>query len=165
MKQNTRFLAQAGMIAAIYTALTLLSAAFGLASGAIQVRLSELLCVLPVYTAAAIPGVTVGCLVSNLICGGTIYDIIFGTLATFIGALFAHLLRRIPYLSSIPTILSNAIIIPVVLIASGVGGWNMFLYFAATVGLGEVIACGVLGTILVVYLEKHRSARTMLFGK
>lgn len=165
MKKNTRYLAQAGMIAAIYTALTLLSAAFGLASGAIQIRISEMLCVLPVYTAAAIPGVTIGCLVSNLICGGTVYDIIFGTLATLIGALLAYFFRKLPYLSSIPTILSNAVIIPFVLIASGVGGWNMFPYFAATVGLGEVIACGLLGTILVLYLEKHRSARTMLFGK
>lgn len=163
MKKNTRFLAQAGMIAAIYTALTLISAMFGLASGAIQIRISEMLCVLPIYTAAAIPGVTVGCLISNIICGGTVYDIIFGTLATLIGVLIAYFIRRLPYLASIPTILSNAIIIPVVLIVSGVGGWNMFPYFAATVGLGEIIACGVLGTVLVVYMEKHPSARKMLF--
>ena len=163
MKKNTRFLAQAGMIAAIYVALTLISAMFGLASGAIQVRISEMLCVLPIYTAAAIPGVTVGCLLSNIICGGTVYDIIFGTLATLIGVLIAYFIRRIPYLASIPTILSNAIIIPVVLIASGVGGWDLFPYFAATVGLGEVIACGILGTVLVVYMEKHPSARKMLF--
>ena len=163
MKKNTRFLAQAGMIAAIYTALTLISAMFGLASGAIQIRISEMLCVLPIYTAAAIPGVTVGCLISNIICGGTVYDIIFGTLATLIGVLIAYFIRRLPYLASLPTILSNAIIIPVVLIVSGVGGWNMFPYFAATVGLGEIIACGVLGTVLVVYMEKHPSARKMLF--
>ena len=163
MKKNTRFLAQAGMIAAIYTALTLISAMFGLASGAIQIRISEMLCVLPIYTAAAIPGVTVGCLISNIICGGTVYDIIFGTLATLIGVLIAYFIRHLPYLASIPTILSNAIIIPVVLIVSGVGGWNMFPYFAATVGLGEIIACGVLGTVLVVYMEKHPSARKMLF--
>ncbi len=163
MKKNTRFLAQAGMIAAIYTALTLISAMFGLASGAIQIRISEMLCVLPIYTAAAIPGVTVGCLISNIICGGTVYDIIFGTLATLIGVLIAYFIRRLPYLASIPTILSNAIIIPVVLIVSGVGGWELFPYFAATVGLGEIIACGVLGTVLVVYMEKHPSARKMLF--
>ncbi|MBQ4353264.1 MAG: QueT transporter family protein [Clostridia bacterium] len=165
MKKNTKFLAKAGMIAAVYTALTLLSAAFGLASGAIQIRLSEMLCVLPVYTAAAIPGVTIGCLLSNLLCGGTVYDILFGTLATLIGAVLAFFLRKLPYLASLPTILSNAVIIPLVLIASGVGGQNMFFYFAATVGIGEIIACGVLGTILIAYIEKHHSAKAMLFGK
>ena len=102
MKKNTKFLAKAGMIAAVYTALTLLSAAFGLASGAIQIRLSEMLCVLPVYTAAAIPGVTIGCLLSNLLCGGTVYDILFGTLATLIGAVLAFFLRKLPYLASLP---------------------------------------------------------------
>ena len=163
MKKNTRFLAKSGMIAAIYVALTMLSAMFGLSSGAVQIRISEMLCVLPVYSAAAIPGVTVGCLISNIICGGTIYDIIFGTLATLIGAVIAYFMRKLPYLASIPTILSNAAIIPVVLIASGVGGWDMFPYFAATVGLGEVIACGVLGTVLIAYMEKHPSSRKMLF--
>lgn len=165
MNKNTRFLAKSGMIAALYVALTMVSAFFGLASGAIQVRISEALCVLPIYSAAAIPGVTIGCLVSNILCGGTIYDIIFGTLATLVGAVGAYLIRKLPYISSIPTILSNAVIIPIVLIASGAGGWNMFPYFAATVGLGEVIACGVLGTALVVYLEKHPSSRKMLFEK
>ena len=151
------------MIAAVYTALTMLSASLGLASGAVQVRISEMLCVLPVYTSAAIPGVTVGCLIANMICGGTVYDIIFGTLATLIGAVGAYFLKKLPYLASIPTILSNAVIIPTVLVLSGVGGWNMFPYFAATVGIGEIIACGVLGTLLVVYMEKHPSARKMLF--
>lgn len=164
MKKNTKFLAHAGMIAALYAALTMVSALFGLASGVIQVRLSEALCVLPIYTVAAVPGVTIGCLVSNILCGGTIYDIIFGTLATLIGAALTYLFRKLPYLASIPTIISNAVIIPVVLICSGAGGWDMFPYLAATVGFGEVIACGVLGTILVVYLEKHRSSRAMLFG-
>jgi len=162
MKKNTRFLAKAGMIAAIYTALTLISAMFGLSSGAIQIRISEMLCVLPVYSSAAIPGVSVGCLIANIVCGGTVYDIIFGTLATLIGAIIAYFLRRMPYLASIPTILSNTVIIPVVLIASGLGGHEMFPYFALTVGLGEIISCGVLGTVLVAYIEKHPSARKML---
>ena len=69
-----------------------------------------------------------------------------------------------PYLTSIPTILSNAVIIPIVLIASGMGGHEMFPYFAATVGLGEIIACGILGTVLVAYIEKHRSVKAVLFG-
>ncbi len=156
MKGKTKFIAKASMIAALYTALTLVSALFGLSSGVIQVRISEALCVLPIYSASAIPGLAVGCLVSNLICGGSVYDVIFGTAATLIGALLAYAMKKLPYLSSVPTIVSNAAIIPFVLILSGFGGWEMFPYFALTVGIGEVISCGVLGTVLVFYLERHR---------
>jgi len=163
MKSNVKFLARAGMIAALYIALTAVSAALGLASGAIQVRISEALCVLPVFSTAAIPGVTVGCLLSNIIFGGTVYDIIFGTLATLIGAFLAWLIRRVPYLSSLPTILSNAVIIPVVLILSGAGGWGILPYFMATVALGEIIACGIFGTILVIYLKRHPKTCSVLF--
>lgn len=152
------------MISALYIALTMICAAFGLSSGVIQIRISEALCILPIYTFAAVPGVTVGCLISNILCGGTIYDIIFGTLATLIGCMIAHAIRKVPYLASLPTIISNAIIIPFVLIVSGIGGWEMFPYFALTVGLGEIISCGVLGTLIILYMEKHRSTRTMLFG-
>ena len=163
MNSNVKFLARSGMIAALYIALTAVSAALGLASGAVQVRISEALCVLPFFSTAAIPGVTVGCLLANIIFGGTVYDIIFGTLATFIGAVFARLIRRVPYLSSLPTILSNAVIIPVVLILSGAGGWGMLPYFMATVALGEIIACGIFGTILVIYLKRHPKTSSVLF--
>ncbi|MBQ8186487.1 MAG: QueT transporter family protein [Clostridia bacterium] len=165
MKNNVKFLARAGMIAALYIALTAVSAVLGLASGAVQVRISEALCVLPVFTAAAIPGVTVGCLLSNILFGGTVYDILFGTLATLVGAVLAWLIRRLPMLASVPTILSNAVIIPVVLILSGAGGWNMLPYFIATVALGEIIACGVFGTILVYYLRRHPKTCSVLFRR
>lgn len=164
MRKNIRFLTKASIIAAIYVVLTLISALFGLASSAVQIRISEALCILPIYSTAAIPGVAIGCFISNIICGGTIYDIVFGTIATFVGAVGAYLVRKFPYISSLPTILSNVVIIPVVLISSGVGGWNLFPYFVATVGLGEIIACGILGTVLIVYLKKHPSSRKMLFG-
>ena len=162
MNKKTKFIAKASMIAALYTALTLVSAMFGLSSGVIQIRISEALCVLPIYSTAAIPGLAVGCLVSNLICGGTVYDIVFGTAATLIGALLAYALKKFPYLSSIPTILSNAAIIPFVLILSGFGGWESFPYFSLTVGIGEVISCGVLGTVLVFYLQRHPDVRRHL---
>ena len=161
---TTKFIAKAAMISALYIALTMISAAFGLSSGVIQIRISEALCILPIYTFAAVPGVTVGCLIANILCGGTIYDIIFGTLATIIGCMTAYAIRKVPYLASLPTIISNAIIIPCVLIVSGIGGWEMFPYFVLTVGLGEIISCGVLGTLIILYMEKHRSTRTMLFG-
>lgn len=150
------------MIAAAYVALTMISAAFGLSSGAIQIRISEALCVLPIFTLSAVPGVTVGCFIANILCGGTVYDIVFGTLATLIAAVITYFIKN-PLLSSIPTIVSNAVIVPIVLIMSGVGGVNMFLYFALTVGLGEVISCGILGTILAVYMKKHPRVSQALF--
>ncbi len=163
MKNNVKFLAHSGMIAALYISLTAVSAALGLASGSIQVRISEALCVLPIFSTAAISGVTVGCLLSNIFFGGTVYDIIFGTIATLIGAVLTLFIKRVPYLASVPTILSNAIMIPVVLILSGAGGWGMFPYLMATVGLGEIISCGIFGTILVNYLKRHPKTCHVLF--
>ncbi len=158
---KSKFIAQSAMIAAAYVALTMISAAFGLSSGAIQIRISEALCVLPIFTAAAIPGVTIGCFIANILCGSTLYDIIFGTLATLIAVLITYFIKK-PILSSIPTIVSNAIIIPIVLIMSGVGDITMFPYFALTVGLGEVISCGILGTALAVYIKKHEKISKLL---
>ena len=159
---KVRFIAYSAMTAAAYVALTMISAAFGLSSGAIQIRISEALCVLPIFTLSAVPGVTVGCFIANILCGGTVYDIVFGTLATLIAAVITYFIKN-PLLSSIPTIVSNAVIVPIVLIMSGVGGVNMFPYFALTVGLGEVISCGILGTILAVYMKKHPRVSQALF--
>lgn len=156
--KSIAFIAKAGLIAALYVALTWVSALFGLSSGAIQVRISEMLCILPIYTAAAIPGVTVGCLIANILFGQGILDIVFGTAATLIGALLALLFKKVKmkYLSSIPTIVANMIIVPIVLVVAGVGGWDQFPWFAFTVGIGEVISCGLFGGLLVYILHKNR---------
>ena len=164
-KTSIRFLVRSAMIAALYVALTLVSAAFGLSSGAVQVRLSEALCVLPVFTTAAIPGVTLGCFLANLLTGGTVWDLTIGVFATLTGLVLARLLRRWKYLSSLPTILSNTILIPWVLILAGFipAGAVSYWVTALTVGLGEVIACGIFGTVLVRYLDKHPNIRRKLF--
>ena len=86
-----RYICQAGIVAALYTVLTCLIGAFGLANGAIQFRISEALCILPVFMPAAIPGLTVGCLLSNLLTGCVWQDILFGPVATLLGALAASL--------------------------------------------------------------------------
>lgn len=161
-EKSIRYIARAGVIAALYVALTAVSAAFGMASGTIQVRISEALCILPVITSAAVPGVTVGCIISNLIFGGTVYDIIFGSLATLIGAALAMLFKKLPYLASIPTILSNAIIIPAVLIVSGIGIWPEYPWIAFTVGLGELISCGILGGLLLAAIKHNRKLSEIL---
>lgn len=163
---STRFLVRSAMIAALYVALTLVSAIFGLSSGAVQVRLAEALCVLPVFTTAAIPGVTVGCFIANLLTGGTVWDLTLGVFATLAGAFAAWLMRRWKYLASVPTILSNMLFIPWVLILAGFipSGAASYGITALTVGLGEVIACGMLGTVLIRYLEKHPKTVRKLFG-
>ena len=153
--KKTRFLTQAAIIAAIYVVLTLLTNMLGLSSGAIQLRISESLCILPVFTPAAIPGLLIGCLISNVMCGCVIWDIIFGSLATLIGAVFTYFLKGNKFLAVIPPILSNTIIIPFVLkFAYGLpeGLW----YFVITIGIGEFLSCGILGIALCNILKKNK---------
>ena len=156
MNKKTLYLAQGAIIAALYVVLTLLANALGLANYAIQVRFSEALTILPYFTASAIPGITIGCLISNIITGCAIPDIIFGTLASLIGAVATYYLRnKTQWLAPIPPILANTIIVPFVLkYAYGIEPiWLSFI----TVGIGEIISCGVLGIILINVLKKYRN--------
>lgn len=162
MKKNqTLFLTQAAMIATIYVVLTGIAAGFDLANGAIQVRFSEALTVLPFFTPAAVPGLSIGCLLSNILFSGNIFDIIFGTLATLLGAVGTRMLRKSRWLCSIPPIISNALIIPPVLtFAYHIPGGIPFQML--TVGAGEVICCLIFGQILISALMP---ARTKIFGE
>ena len=136
------------MIAALYVDLTFIANLAGLASGVIQVRLSEALTILPVFTAAAVPGLAVGCVLANLLTGCAIWDVVFGSLATLIGAVGTRLLRKkSPVLAVLPPILSNIIIVPLVL-QRVYGVEDAYWYLAMTVGAGEIISCGVLGLLL-----------------
>lgn len=147
------------MIAALYVVLTILANALGLANYAIQVRFSEALTILPYFTPAAVPGLFIGCLISNILTGCAIPDIIFGSLATLVGAIFTYKLRRHKWLAPIPPIVANMIVVPLVLLyAYGIRPlWFSFL----TVTIGEVISCGVLGMLLLFALEKYKGH---LFG-
>ena len=142
-----------GAIAALYVVLTFVAQAFGLASGAIQVRLSEALTILPCFTFAAVPGLTVGCVLANLLTGCAIWDVVFGSIATLIGAIGTSLLRKKPLMAWIPPVLSNAVIVPFIL-QKVYGVPDAFWYLMLTVGAGEVIACGVLGLLLYKALGK-----------
>ena len=155
MKQfiHVKTLCMGGAIAALYVVLTLVAQAFGLASGAIQVRLSEALTILPVFTAAAVPGLTVGCVLANLITGCAAWDVVFGSLATLIGAVGTRLLKNKPLVAWIPPVVSNALIVPIVL-QRVYGVPDSFWYLMLTVGAGEVIACGVLGLLLYKSFKK-----------
>lgn len=158
MQSKTLKLTRTAMIAALYVVLTYLSFLFGLSSGAIQLRLSEALCVLPAFFPEAVPALFFGCALANLLTGSAIYDILFGSLATLLGALGAYALRkcRHKWLLPLPTVLTNMIIVPAVLIlTSGVeGGFAAYPYLALTVGIGEAIAAGVLGVLLYRMTER-----------
>ena len=149
------FLIQAAMIAAIYVVLTLVFQAISF--GQIQVRIAEALTILPAFTPAAIPGLFIGCLIGNIIGGSVLPDIIFGSLATLIGAYFTYLLRKkSKYLAPLPPIISNIIIVPLILrYAYGINLPVSFMML--TVGIGEIISCGVLGMILYTPLQKHQN--------
>lgn len=153
--KNITFMTQAAMIAAIYVVLTYVFAPFSF--GEIQVRISEALTILPVFTPAAIPGLFVGCLIGNILGGAILPDIILGSIATLIGAFFTYQLRnKNPYLAPLPPIIANTVIVPFVLYYGyGVALPIPFMMF--TVGAGEVLSCGVLGMILYYALKKYRN--------
>lgn len=150
------FVVQAALIAAIYVVLTCFISAFNLASGAIQVRISEALVILPFFTPAAIPGLAIGCFLSNLLTGGLPMDVVFGSLATLIGAVGSYLVRRHKWLVPLPPVLANTIIVPYVL-AYVYGAEGSIPFFMLTVGIGEVISCYVLGMFLLKMLLPYRS--------
>ncbi len=150
------FITRAAMIAALYVVLTYLVNLLGLANGAIQVRISEALTILPAFSPAAIPGLFVGCVLSNTLTGCALWDIVFGSLATLIGAVETYLLRSAkPILQPLPPILANTLIIPFVL-KYVYGMTDGIPYLMLTVGIGEVISCGVLGLILHRVLQPHK---------
>lgn len=150
------FLTQAAMIAALYVVLTFVANAFGMASGAIQVRLSEMLIILPAFTPAAIPGLAIGCFLSNLLTGCCILDIVMGSVATLIGALGAYALRRWKWLVPVPNVIANSLIVPYVLTSPyGYGLTDAWWYLVITVGAGEIISCILLGMILYFALKKY----------
>ena len=152
---KTLFIAQAAVIAALYVVLTLLANSLGLANYAIQLRFSEALTILPFFTPAAIPGLFLGCVISNLLTGAIIWDVVFGSLATLLGAVGTYLLRRCKWLAPLPPIAANTVIVPLVLyFAYRIPG--SIPYFMLTVGIGEILSCGVLGMLLLLVLQKYR---------
>ena len=156
MNRKTSLIAQGALIAAAYVALTVAFAPFSFKE--IQVRIAEALAILPVFTAAAVPGLAVGCLLANIIGGAVLPDVIFGSLATLIGAVGTRMLRdRKPELAVIPPVVSNMLIIPFVLRYAYEVPLPVPLMML-TVGIGEAISCGVLGLLLYKALSPHRKS-------
>ncbi len=154
--KNVAFVTQAAMIAAVYVVLSVVFAPFG--TQAVQVRIAEALTILPIFSAAAIPGLFVGCFIGNILAGGILPDVVFGSLATLIGAVGTYRLRKArPVLGTLPPIIANMVIVPLVL-RYGYGDPLPIPYMMMTVGIGEVISCGGLGMILYAALQpmKHK---------
>ena len=152
MSKKTRYLVQAAVIAALYAALTLAFAP--ISYGLMQVRISEALCVLPLFPSAAVPGLFVGCVLANLLGGMGIYDVIFGSLATLMAALCTWLLRKkTRWLAPLPSVIFNAVIVGAMLaFLFDVG--ESFAICMLYVGAGQAIACYGLGIPLSYGLEK-----------
>lgn len=154
------FITQAAVIAALYVVLVVV---FNYISfGPVQFRVAEALTILPYFTPAAIPGLFIGCILANVIGGAVVWDIIFGSIATLIGAVFTYLLRKkSKFLAPLPPVLANTIIVPWVL-KYAYGAEEMVWFMAVTVGIGEILACYVLGMILLFALNK---VRRQVFGE
>ena len=153
-KNRLYLMIHGAMIGAVYVALTLAFAPISF--GAVQFRFSEALCVLPYFTPAAVPGLFVGCLLSNILGGAAPLDVIFGSLATLIGAWGYWHLRKHRWYVCIPPIISNTLIIPWVL-RFAYGAKEIIPVSMATVGIGEILAAGVLGNLLLAALEAYKS--------
>lgn len=161
-KKQIEYLSQSAMIAAIYTILTLLAAFANLAYGPIQFRFSEALTILPIFTPAAVPGLAIGCLVSNIWSGYGAADMIFGTLATLLAAIGTRMLRNIrikgiPVLAPLPPVIFNAVIIGLeIAVLSSNGGFSAAGFWSAalSVGAGEFVVCYALGLPLAAALQK-----------
>lgn len=152
-KLSVRFMTESAVIAALYAAATYLSAAFSLAYGPVQFRLSEALTVLCTLTPAAIPGLTIGCIIGNISSPMGIWDVLFGSAATLLGAITGRMLRnvqikKLPVLSSLMPVLFNAVIVglEIVMLTPVEGGkLTAFAISALEVGAGELAVCLVLG--------------------
>lgn len=178
-KGRSSYVAQAGMIAAVYAAATLIALLLlqGLAWGPVQFRISEAVCVLAVLTPAAVPGLTVGCIVANLIAlavNGTgalgLLDVVFGSLATFLGALWCWKMRKRPKLALLGPVIANAVIVPAYLplLLQGLGFYTipftsialdgayvpMYLFGLLATGIGEALVMYVLGLPLLTALKR-----------
>ena len=151
--RNISYLATAGAIAAVYIVLTMVFAPISFSE--VQIRISEALTILPYFSAAAAPGLAIGCFLANFLGGAVIWDVIFGSIATLIGAVFTRKFSvRNKWLAPVPPIISNTVIVPFVL-RFGYGVNLPIPFMMLTVCIGEVISCGVLGMILLTALSRY----------
>lgn len=164
-KKGALWIAQGALIAALYVALTYLSQILGLTSFAVQFRLSEPLCVLPYFTAAAVPGLTLGCVLANILLQSAPWDVVFGSFATFLGAVVCRLIsvslkkrgfrKTAIWLSPVPNIIANTLILPFIIKWVYADAMSLPL-IAVLVLAGEVVSC-FLGVPLAFALDRRKA--------
>ncbi len=156
MRKDSRLtlITQGAAIAALYVVLTLLFAPVSF--GPIQLRVSEMLCVLPMFTPAAVPGLFAGCIIANILGGGIIPDVVFGSLATLTGAWLAYFLRSKRWLVPLPSVAANTVAVPLIL-KYGYGITDTALpLMAVYICAGELVSCYILGELFAGALLKIR---------
>lgn len=158
MKSNTHYITECSIISALYVILTFISSFFGISSGIIQCRLSEALSAFALFSPSGVIGLTSGCLLANIMTGSPLFDIVFGSLATFIGSFLTYKLRKNPFFALILSAISNAVIIPFVM-RFGYGFIGTYLYFFLTIFAGEFISCVILGGVLYSLIKKYNIIR------
>ncbi len=173
-KKSTRYIVQAAAIAALYAVLTILQNVLlpGTASAAVQFRVSEVLAILAVFTPAAIPGLTIGCIIANISSLSVLgpYDLIFGSLASLVAALCMYALRNVrwfslPVLAALMPAVANGILVGFEIEFFFVeGGFHFgdFLLQGGLVALGELGVLIILGLPFAKLIEKQRLDKTLL---
>ena len=168
---SVKRLVRCAVVAALYVVLCLVLQPFSY--GAVQVRVAEAFCLLPVFGTEYIIGVTLGCFLANLL-GSTVIDVIFGTLATLLACLVTYKLRNVRFkglaiAASLPPVLFNAVIIGIEIAVmfpdptSSAPIWLACITNGISVGIGELISCTVLGVLLVKIIESN-TALSQIFG-
>ncbi len=169
MNKKIRSMTKAAVIAAVYAVLTLFSSAFGLAYSGVQFRISEALCVLPLFTGAAVPGLTAGCIIANIFSTVNPIDTVIGSAATLFAAILTRRCRNVcikgfPFAAMIFPVLFNAVFVGAeIAFFSGEKTFlPMFIMNALSVGAGEAAVIFSMGTALVLFLQKNQRLRTII---
>lgn len=169
MNKKTLFYVKAALIGALYTVLTLLSAFFGLAYGGVQFRFSEALTILPLFSPAAVPGLTVGCIAANIFSSVTPLDTVVGSLATLFAALLTRKLRHVrvknfPLLSFLFPVIFNAVFVgaEIAFVSGEAAFLPVFFMNMLTVGIGEAAVVFTLGTLIYKFFSKNDRIKGLL---
>lgn len=162
MNKKTKKIVYGALIAALYAVMTIALAP--ISYGQIQVRVAEALTVLPFFSSYSILGLFVGCIIANMVGGNGVFDIVFGSLATLISAVITYYigisnLKYKRYLAPLPPVVINAVIIGIEL---NVVFKLPLVASMLWVGLGEMVACYVLGLPLLLYIDKNEKIKEML---
>ncbi len=152
IKESTRTINRICVIAIAYILLTVISSALGLMVGSIQFRLSEVLCILPIFTPLAVPGLVIGCFISNMMTGGIFIDIVFGTFATFLGAVGTRILRKNRWAALICPVITNTVMIPLIL-QQGYHVAGRYFELAFMVCIGEFVCAYLLGQMVIDFIK------------